>query len=108
MAKFVGLTFLHELQRSRNELHTTRGRKRKLRIFEPSPRFHTPLNRPLKKPRLLCRSLPRYPQLLKAAFNALVADERTVDDPRDLTSETTAQTGFYTHRGLDEQASSMR
>jgi hypothetical protein len=36
---------------------------------------------PLKNPRFLCRSRPRYPQLLKAAFNALVADERTVDDP---------------------------
>ena len=41
-------------------------------------------------------------------MNALVADECTVDDPEDLTSETTAQTGFYTHRGLDEQASSIR
>ena len=41
-------------------------------------------------------------------MNALVADERTVDGPEDLTGKTTAQTGFYTHRGLDEQASSIR
>jgi hypothetical protein len=37
-----------------------------------------------------------------------VADERTVDGPEDLTDKTTAQTGFYTHRGLDSQASSIR
>ena len=45
---------------------------------------------------------------LKAALNVVVADEQTLDDPRDLTEQTTAQTGFYTHRGLDEQASSIR
>ena len=48
------------------------------------------------------------PKLLKAALNVFVAEEQTLDDPRDLTEETTAQTGFYTHRGLDEQASSIR
>src|SRR5215217_4855827 len=36
-------------------LHTTRGRKRKLRIFEPSQGFDTPLTRSLKNPRFLCR-----------------------------------------------------
>jgi hypothetical protein len=45
------------------------------------------------------------PELLKGALNALVAEGQTLDDPRDLTEQTTAQTGFYTHRGLDEQAS---
>jgi hypothetical protein len=46
--------------------------------------------------------------LLKAALNVFVADERTVYGPEDLTHKTTAQSGFYTHRGLDEQASSIR
>jgi hypothetical protein len=41
-------------------------------------------------------------------LNALVAEERTVDGAGDLTDKTTAQTGFYTHRGLDSQASSIR
>jgi hypothetical protein len=63
---------------------------------------------PLKNPRFLCRSRPRVPQLLKAALKVVVAHERTVDGPEDLTHKTTAQTGFYTHRGLDEQASSIR
>ena|SRR5215217_3839482 len=62
----------------------------------------------LNNPRFLYRSCPRHPQLPKAAFNALVADEIRVDDPRDLTEETTAQTGLNAHRGLDEQASSIR
>jgi hypothetical protein len=48
------------------------------------------------------------PELLKGALNALVAEGQTLDDPRDLTEQTTAQTGFYTHRGLDEQASYIR
>jgi hypothetical protein len=63
---------------------------------------------PLKNPRFLCRSLPRYPKLLKGALNALVADERTIDGPEDLTHKTTAQTSFYTHRGLGAQASPIR
>jgi hypothetical protein len=56
---------------------------------------------PLNNPRFLCRSRLKHPQLLKAALIALVADERTVDAPRDLTGKTTAQIGFYTHRALD-------
>jgi hypothetical protein len=47
-------------------------------------------------------------ELLKAALNVFAAEVQTLDGPRDLTEETTAQTGFYTHRGLDEQASSIR
>src|SRR5215203_2084773 len=38
-----------------SELHTIRGRKRKLRIFEPSRGLDTPLTRSLKNPRFLCR-----------------------------------------------------
>jgi hypothetical protein len=63
---------------------------------------------PLRNPQFLCRSRRRFPRLLKAALNAFVAEERALDDPRDLTEETTAQTGFYTHRDLDGQGSSIR
>jgi hypothetical protein len=59
-----------------------------------------PLSMPPNNPRFLCRSRPRFPRLLKAALNALVAEGQTLDDPRDLTEEITAQTGFYAHRGL--------
>ena len=63
---------------------------------------------PLKTLRFLCRSNPSYPQLLKGALNAVVAEERVIDGPEDLTHKTTAQIGFYAHRGLDGQASSIR
>jgi hypothetical protein len=63
---------------------------------------------PLNNPRFLCRSLPEVPQLPKAALNVFAAEGQILDDPRDLTQQTTAQTGFYTHRGLDDQASSIR
>src|SRR5215208_6943939 len=43
-----------------------------------------------------------------SVLNVVVADERTLDYPRDLTGAKTAQSGFYTHRGLGEQASSIR
>jgi hypothetical protein len=45
--------------------------------------------------------------LLKTALNVFAAEVQTLDDPRDLTEETTAQTSFYTYRGLDDQASSI-
>jgi hypothetical protein len=105
--KFAELNF-HELRRRRSELRTSRGRKRNLRIFEPSRGFDTPLSMPLKNCRFLCRSRPRYPQLLKAALNVFVAERQTLDDPRDLTEQTTAQSGFYTHRGQDSRTSSIR
>jgi hypothetical protein len=70
--------------------------------------FDTTLSMPLKNLQFLCRSRLRFPQLLKAALNVFVAEGQTLDDLRDLTEETTAQTGFYTHRGLDEHASSIR
>jgi hypothetical protein len=47
-------------------------------------------------------------ELFKTSLNVFVAEGQTLDDPRDLTEETRAQSGFYTHRGLDEQASSIR
>jgi hypothetical protein len=72
---FAKLTFYER----RSELHTSRGRKRKVRMFEPSQAFDTPLTMALKDSRFLCRSRPRYPQFLKAALNGLVAHERTVD-----------------------------
>jgi hypothetical protein len=79
-----------------------------VRNFGPSRGFDTPLTIPLKNPRFLCRSRPRFPQLLKAALNVFVAEVQTLDDPEDLTGETFAQTGFYTHRGLDDRTSSDR
>ena len=36
-------------------------------------------------------------EFLKASLNAVVAEERALDYPEDLTDETTAQMGFYTH-----------
>jgi hypothetical protein len=57
------LTF-HELQRCRGELHPNQGRKRKVRIFEPSGGFDTPLIMALKNPRFLYQSHSRSPQLL--------------------------------------------
>jgi hypothetical protein len=97
-ADFRELLF-HELRRCRSELHTSRGRKRKVRIFEPCRGFDTPLSMPLKNARFLCRTRPRHPQLLKAALNVFVAEGQTLDDPRDLTEQTTAQTAFsYTSR----------
>jgi hypothetical protein len=47
-------------------------------------------------------------RLLKSAVHTFVAEGQTLDDPSDLTDKTTAQTDFYTHRALDEQASSIR
>jgi hypothetical protein len=91
-----------ELRKCRNELHTTRGRKRKVRIFEPSQGFDTPLRMPLKNSRFSCRSRTRYPQLLKAAVHTFVADERVLDGPRDLTGKTTAQIGLYVHLYKDK------
>jgi hypothetical protein len=43
-------------------VHITRGRKRKVRIFEPSRGFDTPLTRPLKNAPFLYQ--PRVPMLL--------------------------------------------
>jgi hypothetical protein len=54
------LTF-HELWRCRGQLHTSRDRKRKVRIFEPWRGSDTPLTRTLKNPRFLCQSRPRHP-----------------------------------------------
>ena len=51
------LTF-HELRRCRGQLHTSRDRKRKVRIFQPSRGFDTPLIMPPKNTRFLCRSRP--------------------------------------------------
>ena len=44
-----------------------------------------PLTWTRKNPQFLCRSHPRFPQLLKAAFNAPVADERALEGPEELT-----------------------
>jgi hypothetical protein len=105
-ANFGEFTF-HEHRRCKRAVHRW-DRKRKNSIFESSREFVTPLTMPLKNARFPCRSRTRYPQLLKAAFNALVADERTVDGPEDLTTKTAALIGFYAHFGQPNQASGSR
>src|SRR3712207_1137003 len=77
--------------------HTSRGPERKVRIFEPSRVFDTPLIMPLKNPRFLCRSRPRFPKLLKAASNVVVADERALDYPEDPTHIGQRLKSAYTH-----------
>jgi hypothetical protein len=47
-------------------------------------------------------------ELFKAALQVVVAEGQTLGGPEDLAHGTTARTGLYTHRGLDEQASSIR
>jgi hypothetical protein len=37
--------------------------------------------------------------LLRAAINVVEGEERALDSPEDLTTETTAQIGLYAHRG---------
>src|SRR5215203_2114060 len=55
--KFVEFTF-DELRRCRSQLPASRGRKRNVRLFEPSQAFDTPLSMPPKTPRFLCRARP--------------------------------------------------
>ena len=59
-AAFPELLF-HELRRCGSELHTSWGPNRKVRIFESSRGFDTPLSMPLKNSWFLCRSRPRHP-----------------------------------------------
>ena len=78
-------------------------------MFEPSRGSDTPLTRALNNPRFLYRPSIHYaPELFKVALEVVVAAKRALDGLEDLTEQTTAQSGFYTHRGLDEQASSIR
>jgi hypothetical protein len=59
---------LLDLLRCRSELHTSRGRKRKVRIFEASRGFDMPLTMPLKKPLI---PLPIPPQIFTALQSRL-------------------------------------
>jgi len=43
---------------------------------------------------------PYAPELFKAALKVVVAAERVLDDPEDLTTETVAQISLYAYRGL--------
>jgi hypothetical protein len=56
---------------------------------------------PLPAPRLRSQSL-------EAALNAFVAEERTLDHPKDLPDQTTAQIGLYPHRGQHGPGPSYR
>ncbi len=47
-------------------------------------------------------------RLLKAALKVVVAAERTLDGPRDLRHETTAQIGLYAHLCQDSRTSGNR
>src|SRR5215203_693126 len=83
MAKFSQFTF-HELRRRRSELHTSRGRKSKVRIFEPSQAFDAPLTRSLKNPRFLCRpsaTLSRAPERHLECSCSRGADSRRPKGP---------------------------
>ena len=64
-----------------------------------------PLNNPLIP--LLILS-PDVPEPFTAALNVFVAEEQALDGPEDLTGKTSAQSGFYTHRGLDGRTSTIR
>ena len=60
------------------------GRKRKLRIFEPSQAFNTPLTMPLKNPRFLCRpsaTLSRAPERRLKGLCSRGADSRRPRGP---------------------------
>ena len=89
-------------------LHTSRDRKKNDRIFVPWQAFNTPLEYAAEVSPV---PLPIPPQIYIARQSRLKrlcspgADSRR---PQDLTEEPTAQTGFYTQRGLGEQASSIR
>ena len=107
-ANFAKLTY-HKLRRCRSELHTSRGRKRKVRIFESSRRFDTPLRMALNNPPVpLPIPSKDVPEPFKAALNVFVAEERALDGPEDLTGKATAQIGLYAHRGQDSRTSGNR
>jgi hypothetical protein len=67
-----------------------------------------PLTWTRKNPQFLCQSRPRFRQLLKAAFNAPVADERALEGPEDPTRRTTPQIGLYAHPCQAGRTSSNR
>ena len=67
----------------------------------PRQGLDTPLPIPRKETRFLCRPpTPYAPELFKAALKVVVAAERALDDPEDLTTETVAQISLYAYRGL--------
>jgi hypothetical protein len=48
------------------------------------------------------------PELFKAALQVVVAEERALDGPEDLTTETAAQIGLYAHLCQDSRTSGNR
>src|SRR5687768_15037009 len=89
-ANFGESTF-HELRRCRSKLHTSQGRKGKVRIFRPSRGLDTPLSMPLKNPLIpLPIRIHDAVELLKATLNVFVAAERALDGQEDLAHGTTA------------------
>src|SRR5215218_9950999 len=67
------------------------------------PREHAAERSPLPLP--IPTQIPIAPQ---SRLKRLCSRGQTLDDPRELTEETTAQIGLYTHRALDGQGSSLR
>jgi hypothetical protein len=70
-----------------------------------------PLILSLENPRFLC-PLPTLIhdalEILKTPLNVVVAEERALDGPEDLTTETAAHIGLYTHRAQADRGSSSR
>jgi hypothetical protein len=58
---------------------------------------HTP-DLPSREPEIPLPTLSHdAPELFKAALQVVVAEERALDGPEDLTTETAAQIGLYAH-----------
>ena len=52
--------------------------------------------------------IPDAPELFKASLKVVVAEERALDGPEDLTGKTTAQIGLYSHLCQDSLTSGDR
>jgi hypothetical protein len=73
------------------------GRMRKLRIFEPSRGLDTPLPRPLKNARFLCRSRGQSFTAPQSRLKGHCSRGAGLDGPEDLTHKMTAQIRLYAH-----------
>jgi hypothetical protein len=72
-------------------------------IYGASQGLDTPLPIPRKATRFLCQPpTPYAPELFKVALKVVVAAERALDDPEDLTTETVAQISLHAYRGQDK------
>jgi hypothetical protein len=75
-----------------------RVRQREITTSGTQRCFDTPLTRHLRGSSFVSRPLSHDALwLLKAALHTVVADEQVLEGPEDVTGETTAQMGLYTH-----------